>query len=228
MVGAVAPPIPAPSPPLQMVYVLTVYNKRDKQHCIQIHVHREIPDGISVPTELQSVDDYPDNQFTFSVKHLAPISLTCLMPPSYLSHHPPYFFLSVQWLDTVKVSTLCHMLESIWAHQSAQEVVFEWVQGFTLSHLGFDGGIIIRMSDSTMAPVDARVVGEILSVEDVVQRLINYDEEQCLETFIRGLHVCAICFSEHPDNSDAPFDSWILSLLLISQLHLHCNLNLLF
>ncbi|KAM3365191.1 hypothetical protein ACQJBY_015131 [Aegilops geniculata] len=80
-----------------------------------------------------------------------PISLTCLMPLSYLSHHPPYLFLGVQWLDTVKVSTLCHMLESIWAHQSAQEVVFEWVQGSTLSHLGFDGGIIIRMSDSTMA-----------------------------------------------------------------------------
>jgi len=120
------------------------------------------------------------------------------------------------------------MLESIWAQQSGQEVVFEWVQGSTLSHLGFDGGIIICKSDSTMAPVDARVVGEILSVEDVVQRLISYDEEQCLETFLRGLHVCTICFSEHPGNSDAPLDSWILSLLLISQLHLHRNLNLLF
>ena len=77
-----------------------------------------------------------------------------------------------------------------------------------------------------MAPVDALVVGEILSVEDVFQRLISYDEEQCLETFLCGL--CTIYFSEHPGNSDAPFDSWILSLLLISQLRLLYNINLLF
>ena len=56
--------------------------------------------------------------------------------------------------------------------------------------------IIILKSDCTMAPVDALVVGEILSVEDVFQRLISYDEEQCLETFLCGL--CTIYFSEHP------------------------------
>ncbi|KAF7018259.1 unnamed protein product [Triticum aestivum] len=180
---------------------LDIFGEKSVPRSFQIYVHCEIPDGISVSTELQSVDDCPDNQFTFSVKHLAPISLTCLMPPSYPSHHPPYFSLGVQWLDSVKVSTLCHMLDSIWAQQSGQEVIFEWVQWLqssTLSHLGFDGGIIIRKSDSTMASVDARVIGEILSVEDVVQQLISYDEEQCLETFRRGLHVCTICFSEHP------------------------------
>ncbi|KAM0877842.1 hypothetical protein ACQ4PT_035230 [Festuca glaucescens] len=177
----------------------------------EIHVHCEIPDGISVSAELlQGVDDYQNNRFfdTFSVQHLAPISLTCLMPPSYPSHHSPYFTLSVHWLDSVKISSLCHMLDSIWAQQPGQEVVFEWVQWLqspTLSHLGFDDGIVIRQPDDSVTdPVDVRLVREILSVDDVVQRLINYNEEQCQESFLHGLHVCMICFSEYKGNSDAP------------------------
>ena len=182
-------------------------------------MHCEIPDGISVSAELlQVVDDYPNNWFTFSVKHLAPISLTCLMPPSYPSHHPPYFTLGVQWLDPVKVSSLCNMLDSIWVQQPGQEVVFEWVQWLQssmLSHLGFDGGIIIWQYDSTMDPADVRVVGDIVSTEEIVERLISYDEEQCHETFLHGLHVCKICLREYTGNLDAPFDAPELSLVLI-------------
>lgn len=86
--------------------------------------------SITVTVEpFQGDDDDPKSQFleNFSVEHLAPLSLTCLMPPSYPSHHPPYFTLGVQWLDNVKVSSLCHMLDSIWAQQAEQEVVYEWV-----------------------------------------------------------------------------------------------------
>ncbi|KAL6838896.1 hypothetical protein ACP4OV_031332 [Aristida adscensionis] len=169
----------------------------------QIRVHCEIPDGISVTAELlQGVDDDPDNWscHTFTVQHLAPITLTCLMPLSYPSHHPPYFTLSVQWLDSMKISSLCHMLDSIWAQQPGQEVVYEWVQWLqssALSHLGFDHGIVIQQSDSTISPVDVRAVGEIMEVESVVQWMISYNEEQCHESFLSGLHDCTICFSEY-------------------------------
>jgi E3 ubiquitin-protein ligase RNF14 len=183
---------------------------KNAMNFLQIHVYCEIPDGISVSAELlQVVDDHPKKHLfdTLSVEHLAPISLTCLLPPSYPSHHSPYFTLGVQWLDAVKISSLCHMLESMWAQQPGQEVIFEWVQWLqssTLSHLGFDGGIVIQQSDSMIDSVDVRVVGEILSVEDVVQRLINYNEEQCQESFLHAHHVCMICFSEYKGNSDAP------------------------
>ncbi|EMS65072.1 E3 ubiquitin-protein ligase RNF14 [Triticum urartu] len=176
---------------------LNILGENSVPRYFQIYVYCEIPDGISVSAELRGVDDYPTK---FSVEHLAPISLTCLMPPSYPSHHSPYFTLAVQWLDSVKISSLCDMLESLWAQQPGQEVVFEWVQWLqssTLSHLGFDDGIVIRDSDSTMDHVDVRVVGGILSVEDVVQQLISYNEEQCQESFLQGFHVCMICFSEY-------------------------------
>ena len=84
----------------------------------------------------------------------------------------------------------------------------QWLQSSTLSHLGFDDGIVIRQPDDSMVgPVDVRVVGEILSVEDVVQRLISYNEEQCHECFLRGLHACMICFSEYTGNSNAAVDT---------------------
>jgi E3 ubiquitin-protein ligase RNF14 len=170
---------------------------------LQIQVHCEIPDGISVCAESsQGVDDDdPSSKFldNFSVEHLAPLSLTCLMPPSYPSDYPPYFTLGVQWLDNVKVSALCQMLDSIWAQQPGQEVVYEWVQWLqtsTLSHLGFDDRIVIQqLDDSMVGPVDVRVIGEILSVEDVIQRLISYNEEQSHESFLRDLHACMICYS---------------------------------
>jgi hypothetical protein len=66
-----------------------------------------------------------------------------------------------------------------------------------------------------MDPVDVRVAGDILSVEEIVERLISYNEEQCHETFLHGLHVCMICFREYTGNSDVPFHAGVLSLVLI-------------
>ncbi|GJN26563.1 hypothetical protein PR202_gb14504 [Eleusine coracana subsp. coracana] len=170
--------------------------------CFQIHVHCEIPGGVSVSAELfQGVDAAKDSLIhTFSVQYLAPISLTCLMPPSYPSHHPSYFTVSVQWLEQKNISSLCQMLDSIWLQQPGQEVIYEWVQWLqssALSHLGFDDGIVIRQSDSVMAPMDVRAVVQIMPIESVVQWLSSYNEEQCHESFISGLHDCMICLSEH-------------------------------
>ncbi|TVU15941.1 hypothetical protein EJB05_39485 [Eragrostis curvula] len=170
--------------------------------CFQIHVHCEIPGGISVSAEpFQGVDDATDSLIhTFNVQYLAPISLTCLMPPSYPSHHPPYFTLSVQWLGWEKVSSLCQMLDSIWVQQPGQEVVYEWVQWLqstALSHLGYDDRIVIRQPECAMNPTDVRAVVQIMPLESVIQWLVSYNEEQCHEIFISGLHDCLICLSEY-------------------------------
>lgn len=121
----------------------------------------------------------------------------------------------VGWLDSVKISSLCHMLDSIWEQQPGQEIVYEWVQwlqSYALSHVGYSDGIIIRQSDIIMGPVDVRAVGKIASVESVVQCLISYNEEQCHETFRSGHHDCMICFSEHPGNWYAVLNMWVTLL----------------
>ena len=195
---------------------------------LQIHVHCEIPDDLSVSAELfQDVDDHDlKSRFldTFSVQHLPPMSLTCLMPQSYPSLHPPYFTLTVQWLDSVKISSLCDMLDSIWAQQPGQEILYEWVQwlqSYALSHVGFVDGIVIRQPDMMIGPVDVRAVGEIVSVESAVQCLISYNEERCHESFLNGLHDCMICFSEHPGNSYAPVNTWGLNDVCLLHTVLH-------
>ncbi|CAL5025683.1 unnamed protein product [Urochloa decumbens] len=182
-----------------------IFGEKAGSRSFEIHVHCEIPDIVSVSAELFQGDDDDDlkSRFfnTFSVQHLPPMVLTCLMPLSYPSHHPPYFTLRVEWLDSVKISSLCHMLDSIWAQQPEQEIVYEWVQwlqSYALSHVGSGDGIIIRQSDMIINPLDVRVVGKIVSAESVVQCLISYNEEQCHESFLNGLHDCMICFSEHP------------------------------
>ncbi|GJN26565.1 hypothetical protein PR202_gb14506 [Eleusine coracana subsp. coracana] len=192
---------------MEAIYGDNICNFSEKAglRSFQIHVHCEVPDGISVSAELfQGGDHDTDSRIfhTFRVQHLARISITCLMPLSYPSHQPPFFTLHVQWLDGVKVSSLCHMLDLIWAQQPGQEVVYEWVQWLqnsVLSHLGFGDGIVIRQfdSDSMMASVDVRAVGEIISVESIVHWLISYNEEQCHESFLSGFHDCMICLSEY-------------------------------
>uniref|UniRef100_A0A0D9W8U9 RBR-type E3 ubiquitin transferase n=1 Tax=Leersia perrieri TaxID=77586 RepID=A0A0D9W8U9_9ORYZ len=180
-----------------------IFSAKDGLRCFQVHVHCEIPDGISVSAEVSQGDNHDQNSRffnTFSVQHLAPISLTCLMPPSYPSHHAPYFTLSSQWLDTAKLSSLCLMLDAIWTQQIGLEVVYEWVQWLqssALSHLDFEDGIVVRQPDSMMDPVDVRAVAEIVFVESVFQWLISYNEEQCHESFLSGLHNCMICFTEY-------------------------------
>jgi len=106
------------------------------------------------------------------------------------------------------------MLDSIWAQQPGQEILYEWVQwlqSYALSHVGFVDGIVIRQPDMMIGPVDDRAVGEIVSVESAVQCLISYNEERCHESFLNGLHDCMICFSEHPGNSYAPVNTWGLN-----------------
>uniref|UniRef100_A0A0E0H454 RBR-type E3 ubiquitin transferase n=1 Tax=Oryza nivara TaxID=4536 RepID=A0A0E0H454_ORYNI len=142
---------------------------------------------------------YGDNIGIFSAK--AGLWSMCtgkfLTVPAYPQSYP-------RWLDAVKVSSLCLMLDTIWTQQLGQEAVYAWVQWLqssALSHLGFDDGILIQQPGSMMGPVDVRAVAEIASVESVAQWLISYNEEQCHESFLSGLHDCMICFTEYAEGT---------------------------
>ncbi|KAJ4953603.1 hypothetical protein NE237_030435 [Protea cynaroides] len=181
----------------------------------QIHIHVEAPDefiistkfnlskeklefGSKVTDSITRTDTSDEFLYSFKVQHLPPIVLTCLLPKSYPSHLPPYFTISVQWLNSLRISSLCHMLDSIWMDQPEKEVIYQWVDWLhssSLSFLGFNNEILLGPYD-ILDTGEKRAVSGILSPDVDIPSLIRYNKEKCHETFLNNLHECCICFSE--------------------------------
>lgn len=174
----------------------------------QIHVHIEVPNEFAVSAKLHSSngklrlerkDDSNDFSYTFEVRHLPPVILTCLLPASYPSQDPPCFTLYVQWLDCGKISSLCRKLDEIWAEQPREEVLYRWVEWMhssLLQYLGFNDGVRLGLDD-VLGDKDMRAISRSISLEDVIPAMINYNDERCHEAFLNGLHRCVICYSDY-------------------------------
>ncbi|KAJ6426956.1 hypothetical protein OIU84_022537 [Salix udensis] len=172
----------------------------------QIHIHIEVPAELTVTAKLYSVgdcngksDSSEEFSYSFQVQYLPPIVLTCLLPKSYPSHLPPYFTISVQWLDSSSISHLCSMLDSIWMEKPGLEVIYQWadwLQNYSLSYLGIDKDIILGPY-GTKHDEDRRAISGIVSLEVDVPSLRSYNDEQCHENFCKNLHECCICCDEY-------------------------------
>ncbi|OIW10678.1 hypothetical protein TanjilG_16050 [Lupinus angustifolius] len=175
-------------------------------HCFQIHINIEVLGEIAITAKMNSSNELEtvsknldDFLYSFKVKYLPPIVLTCLLPKSYPSHQPPIFTISVQWLESSKISSLCSTLDSIWEEQEGQEVIYQWVEWLhnsSLSHLGFDKEI--KLGPYGVNHVrDDRVVSGTSSPDFDIPLLQNYNNQKHHESFLKELHQCQICFSEY-------------------------------
>ncbi|GKC97290.1 E3 ubiquitin protein ligase RNF14-like protein, partial [Tanacetum coccineum] len=176
-----------------------ILDNKNGLRSFQIHIHIEAPEELTISTKLNTnTNSSEDFSYSFQVKHIPPIILTCLLPKSYPTHLPPYFTISVQWLDSVKISSLCSMLDSIWNEQQGQEVIYswaEWLHGSAISYLGFDKEIILGPYGGKVRG-DPRAISGCVSPDVDVPSLKSYNEEQRLESFLTNLQECCICFSE--------------------------------
>ncbi|XP_055961997.1 uncharacterized protein LOC130014692 [Mercurialis annua] len=170
----------------------------------QIRVQIEARNELTVTANLNSLGNLKmksESNYSYSLKlqYLPPIVLSCLLPKSYPSHQSPYFTISVQWLDSIRISKLCSMLDVIWADQPGQEVIYQWVEWLHTSSLSCLGA----EQEITLGPYgtkhleDVRAVSGIVSPEMDIPSLRNYNDEQCHETFRQNLHECVICYSEY-------------------------------
>ncbi|CAL1399469.1 unnamed protein product [Linum trigynum] len=185
---------------------------RDRQRGLrtfQIHIEPKIHDELTIATklcttsnkmEMASTSSLDEFSYSFGVQFLPPIVLTCSFPASYPSHKPPRFTISVQWLDSLKISSLCSVLDSIWMELQGQEVMYQWIdwlQSSSLSYLGIHQQIILGPY-GIKAIGDRRAVSESISPDSDIPLLMRYNDEQVRESFLNNLHECCICFSEHP------------------------------
>ncbi|KAM3379650.1 hypothetical protein P3S68_012064 [Capsicum galapagoense] len=184
-----------------------VLDRQNGLRCFQIHVHIEVPDELTVSVNLSSssaLGTPDDNSLEFSyslkVEHLPLIVLTCLLPKSYPSNLAPHFTISVQWLNSANISSLCSMLDSIWKELLGQEIIYQWIEwlhGSSLSHLRFDREIKLGFCAYSYIG-DRRAISGAVSPEVDIPSLKSYDEEQRHENFRRNIHQCCICFDEFP------------------------------
>uniref|UniRef100_A0ACD5VKI6 Uncharacterized protein n=1 Tax=Avena sativa TaxID=4498 RepID=A0ACD5VKI6_AVESA len=194
---------------------VVMLSRKEGQRSFQVHVHIEIPDGIDVLARLsfgagtlnyKEADDgdaSDDIFYKFRVEHLPPILLTCLLPSSYPSHQPPLFTMSVEWLDKVLISSLCHMLDMTWEEQYGVEVIYQWVQWLqssSLSYLGFHKEIVLSKCDQmcTEDGGDQRACPDDAPPDVTIPRIIKYNDDKRHEAFLHAIHCCMICFSEFP------------------------------
>ncbi|XP_057475329.1 uncharacterized protein LOC130763432 [Actinidia eriantha] len=182
-----------------------ILDKQKGLRSFEIHIHAKAPSELTIFAKLTSSSDLEtqtenSNEFSYSfkVQYLPPIVLSCLLPKSYPSHLSPYFTISVQWLDSGKISNLCSMLDSIWKGQPGQEVIYgwvEWLQTSSLSYLGFDKEIVLGPY-GLRCNGDRRAISRSISPDVDIPSLKIYNDEQRHENFFRNFHECCICFSE--------------------------------
>ncbi|XP_026438527.1 E3 ubiquitin-protein ligase RNF14-like [Papaver somniferum] len=197
-------------------------DRQDGLRYFQINIHIDVSDKLIVYTgpfdgeikfggiyseAMATADDNSNGFFysTFKVQYLPPIVLTCLLPNAYPSHGAPFFTISVQWLDAMRISSLCQMLDTIWTDQSGQEIVYPWVDWLcnsSLSHLEFDNNIGTPLGKAAdNAAVDRRAISESVSLDVDIRSILNYNEDKLNEGFCQNLQECCICLSDHPGTS---------------------------
>lgn len=193
---------------LKAIYGDNTYDldRQSDLRTFQIHIHIEAPAELVISSKLNSSSDLKDkksvsNEFSYSfkVQYLPPLVLTCILPKSYPSHLPPLFTISVQWLDTVRISHICSMLDSIWLEQSGHEILYpwvEWLHSSSLPFLGFDEEIVLGPYN-VRKKGDRRAISASVSASVDIPALMNYNERRCHEDFCKSLHSCIICFSEY-------------------------------
>ncbi|URE07759.1 E3 ubiquitin-protein ligase [Musa troglodytarum] len=196
------------------------FDKKEGLRFFQIRMEYDLPDCINVSAMLQAsatkvksgsrslngrtkTDDSHEFLYTFNVRYLPPLLLTCLLPKSYPSHRPPYFTITVDWLNSEKISSLCHKLDAIWMEQPGQEITYQWVdwlQNYSLSYLGFDSGVMLDQYDMQDVK-DIRANFGNARPEFIISSMISYDEEKRHQAFLNNLHQCIICFTESAGTS---------------------------
>ncbi|GJN01868.1 hypothetical protein PR202_ga19170 [Eleusine coracana subsp. coracana] len=192
---------------------LAVFGTKGGLRYFQIYIHYDVANGIGVCAKFSSnaccknegcsggsgQGDRPGVfSYNCNFEYLPPLILTCLLPRSYPSKDPPYFTLTVKWMDGPLVSQLCEMLDTIWAELPGQEVVYQWVEWLrnsSRSHIWFDGKMTLG-PDIATDNIDNHVISRKTSLDSVIPMMLTYSSKKRQKAFLQDVHMCTICLNQ--------------------------------
>jgi E3 ubiquitin-protein ligase RNF14 len=161
--------------------------------------------GTSTSGRTQSIN----HQHSFTIHHLPSISLLCMLPVTYPSQSPPFFTLSCLWLNSTKLSSLCHGLDKLWNEQSSGVVLHLWAEWLqqALSHVSATEKLELgpynngkENGESCNQECDARAISVSTSLDADILELLQYNKEMQNKEFCESFHLCYICFSKQLGN----------------------------
>ncbi|XP_022318824.1 E3 ubiquitin-protein ligase RNF14-like [Crassostrea virginica] len=136
-----------------------------------------------------------------TVQYLYPISLTIVLPHEYPSSAPPKFTMSCPWLTSVQMTSLCEMMDRLWAESLYMPVLFTWItwlQENVKDHIGLRDRIFLQ---DDIEEGDSRVISEQLQIDHAVISMMRYDQQREEYEFTQREQECRICFTQQPGSS---------------------------
>ena len=155
----------------------------------EIQVYMNVGTNETTETGDEGDDEDADDGLLYacSLRHLPPITLTCLLPRSYPSTRAPYFVVAAKWLDEPEVSRFCSVLDEIWAALPGQEVVFRWADwlcGSSWSCIASDNQMVLG-PDASSAGEDERAIGRSFILDSPIPLMSQYNRPVELKRLIK-------------------------------------------
>ncbi len=187
---------------------------------LNFRIVAEVPDSSGLQQEESSGTSASgrtqssNHQHSFTIHHLPSISLLCMLPVTYPSQSPPFFTLSCLWLNSMKLSSLCHGLDKLWNEQSSGVVLHLWAEWLrqALSHVSATEKLELgpynngkENGESCNQECDARAISASTSLDADILELLQYNKEMQNKEFCESFHLCYICFSKQLGNIQLKF-----------------------
>ncbi|XP_076094526.1 E3 ubiquitin-protein ligase RNF14-like [Mytilus galloprovincialis] len=159
----------------------------------------EINVNICLPSQDVSDCHSTDIIESHPVKYLIPLKLTVTLPPEYPSSASPKITLSSSWLNGAQLTSLCSQLDILWKDYEGMPILntwIDWLEHNTLSYLGIEDGIDLQISRGSSGEFDERVGFEFNNIEETLNDLFRYNQQEEAVDFINHDQECSICFTE--------------------------------
>eukprot|EP00929_Paragymnodinium_shiwhaense_P005184 TRINITY_DN10681_c0_g1_i2.p1 TRINITY_DN10681_c0_g1~~TRINITY_DN10681_c0_g1_i2.p1 ORF type:complete len:756 (-),score=187.56 TRINITY_DN10681_c0_g1_i2:23-2290(-) len=132
------------------------------------------------------------------VQRLPPLELHVALPASYPAEALPSFHVACLWLGAEQLARLCQEMDERAEDMKGLPVVFTWAEMLrseTVEILRLGDTVTLSVSSETS---DLRAMPECMDVRAAIREILEFDEREALDKWMKETHCCGICFADKP------------------------------